>query len=213
MGKEFLCHIKWLIVTVFCLLLITLAVNGVGVNLKKTFAAGTLNLSATSGTVGTHIFISGSGYKPGETVRPYWNYGGSGTVVQENNFYYFSPSGVADANGNASMSIFIPGFPTGNYTIAGKGLTSGIVDTAVFHLVPNVETGLYIGPAGSVLRLSGWGFAAKEAITLYWNWNGTTGLKAATATTDSHGTFSNRAFTVPATTANGTYTVAAIGSL
>lgn len=213
MEKRILGRLKWLIVPVFCLLLITLLVKGPGVKLKQTFASGGLALNVTSGTVGTHIFLSGSGYTPGEIVRPTWNYGGTGTVVTENSFYYFNPSGVADANGTASMSIFIPGYSTGNYTIAGIGLTSGLIETAVFHLIPNVETGLSIGPAGSVLRLGGWGFAAKEAITLYWNWNGTTGQTAGTASTDAHGAFSNRAFTVPATTANRTYTVAASGSL
>lgn len=39
----------------------------------------TLGLSATSGVPGTHVFIVGSGYTPGETVQPFWNYSGPGT--------------------------------------------------------------------------------------------------------------------------------------
>ena len=52
----------------------------------------TLGLSATSGPPGTHVFISGSGYAPGETVQPIWNYNGPGTGVAEKSFYYFNPT-------------------------------------------------------------------------------------------------------------------------
>ena len=52
----------------------------------------TLGLSVTSGPPGTHVFISASGFQPKESVRPTWNYGGPGTVIVENSFYYFNPA-------------------------------------------------------------------------------------------------------------------------
>lgn len=182
---------------------------------KSAQAAGSsITLSATSGPPGTHVFITGSGYTPGEKVQPIWNYNGPGTVVRENSFYYFSPIGIADANGVVHQSIFIPTFALRDYTIASVGLTSGIVSTTIFHLTPEVETGTYIGSAGSVLRLIGWGFGYKESVSLYWNWNSTTstGQYIGNAATDTTGAFTKRTFTVPANTPYGVYNVAAVGA-
>jgi hypothetical protein len=129
-----------------------------------------LGLSVNSGPPGTHLFISASGYQPKESVRPTWNYGGPGSIVIEKSFYDFNPAGTADASGVVNMSLFVPTFPTRDYTIAAIGGSSGIVKTAVFHLTPSFETGIFIGNPGTVLRLRGWGFQVKEAISMYWNW-------------------------------------------
>ncbi|MGZ6356508.1 MAG: outer membrane protein assembly factor BamB family protein [Ktedonobacteraceae bacterium] len=174
----------------------------------------TLGLSVTSGPPGTHVFISASGVRPKESVRPTWNYGGPGTVIVENSFYYFNPASTADANGVVYMSLFAPTFPTRDYTIAAIGAQSGIVKTAVFHLTPSFETGVVIGNPNTVLRLRGWSFGAKEAISMYWNWvsSSNPGTLVGKASTDSKGIFSNRTYTVPGGTANGVYTLAAVGA-
>ena len=173
----------------------------------------TLGLSVTSGPPGTHVFISASGFQPKESVRPTWNYGGPGAVVVEGSFYYFNPAGTADANGVVYMSLFAPNFPTRDYTIAAIGAVSGIVKTAVFHLNPSFETGVVIGNPNTVLRLRGWSFGANEAISMYWGWvsSGNPGTLIGTASTDTKGSFSGRTYTVPGGTANGVYTLAAVG--
>ncbi len=173
----------------------------------------TLGLSVTSGPPGTHVFISASGFQPKESVRPIWNYGGPGSVIVENSFYYYNPASTADANGVVYMSLFAPTFPTRDYTIAAKGALSGIIQTAVFHLTPSFETGIVIGNPNTVLRLRGWSFGAKEAISMYWNWSSSSnpGTLIGKASTDSKGIFSNRTFTVPGGTPNGVYTLAAVG--
>ena len=174
----------------------------------------TLGLSATSGPPGTHVFISASGFQPNESVQPTWNYGGPGSVIVEKSYFYYNPAGTADANGVVYMSLFTPAYPTRNYTISAKGVTSGIIKTAVFHLTPSFETGVVIGNPNTVLRLRGWSFGAKEAVSMYWNWvsSSSPGTLIGKASSDSKGSFSGLTYTVPSGTPNGVYTLAAVGA-
>jgi outer membrane protein assembly factor BamB len=173
----------------------------------------TIGLSATSGPPGTHIFIAASGYQPREQVQEVWNYQGPGTGISQHSFYYFNPIGTADANGVVYESFNAPFATVGTYPIAAIGLKSHIVKTATFQLVPALDLGLYVGLPGSVLRFNGWGFASREIVTLYWNWTPTSiGQKITTATADTYGNFGKRTFAIPSGTANGTYTLAAIGN-
>lgn len=216
-------------IRIVCLLVVIVMMGGAGaaLELKITGASAALNssiasptppsdntigLSPTSGIPGTHVFIAGSGYMPGEIVQPIWNYSGPGTGVIEKSFYYFNPTSKADVNGVVNESIFVPANATKAYTIAAKGLTSNIVKTAVFQLTSSIETGIFIGNPGTVLRLRGWSFGAKETVSMYWNWNAGSGQLIGTATTDKYGSFSKRTFTVPIT-APGVYTVAAVGAI
>lgn len=173
---------------------------------------GTIGLSATSGPPGTHVYIAASGYTPGEQVNPIWSYSGPGTGVVEKSFYEFNPIGIANASGTVNTSIWIPANTAGSYTIAMHGLTSNLYKTGAFTLTPSLETGLYIGPASSILRLRGWGFGYRESVNYYWNWApGNPGQLIGSVTSDSKGDWYNRTFTVPASTPAGTYTVAAVG--
>ena len=153
-------------------------------------------------------------FSPKRVFDQYGIMAGPGTVVTENSFYYFNPASTADANGVVYMSLFAPTFPTRDYTIAVKGAQSGIIKTANFHLTPSFETGVVIGNSNTVLRLRGWSFGAKEAISMYWNWvsSSNPGTLIGTASTDTKGSFSNRTFTVPGGTPNGVYTLAAVGA-
>ena len=180
------------------------------------FAVGNLlSLSTTSGPAGTHVLLNGSGFTPGENYLTYWNYTAANgrPSVQEAAFFFFSSNGVADVNGNVNTSLWTPFDPAGTYVIAVKGLTSGIVETATFQQISSLETGLYIGPPGSQLRLQGLSFQSYEPVIAYWNWTPTNkGTLIVKATADVKGDFVKGTYTIPAQTPNGTYTVAAIGS-
>ncbi len=178
----------------------------------KALAAGTLTLSTSSGTPGTHIFLTGGGFTPGENVEAIWNYTGPGTGVIQKSFYEYNPIVPADVNGNVSTSFWVSTAPTGTYTIAALGLTSKTVATAPFQLLPSVETGAYVGPAGTTLRLSGWAMGKKEPVTVYWNWQQPGQTLAVKASTDTKGDWSGKTFVVPAGTPDGTYTIAAVGT-
>lgn len=172
-----------------------------------------LGLSATSGTPGTHVFMSASGYTPGETVQGIWNYKGPGTGLQEKSFYLFNPNATADANGVVNESLFTPLTITGTYTIAAVGAKSNVVRTATFQSVPSLDLGIYTGQPGTVLRFNGWGLGYREEVKLYWNWSPTNnGQFISNAVSDTKGDFSKRTFTIPSGTTDGTYTVAAIGT-
>ena len=185
--------------------------NGV----KAVSSSSALGLSTISGPAGTHIFLTGSGFKPGEHVVPYWNYTAANgrPTVAEKSFYQFNPVGIADANGNVNTSLWTPFDPAGTYVVSAVGQTSGLLETANFQQLASLDIGLFIGPAGSVLRLQGYGFALRESVSLYWNWTPTNnGTSIDKATSDNKGDFTKGTFTVPAGTINGTYTVAAIGA-
>ena len=174
----------------------------------------TIGLSASSGSPGTHLFLAATGFTPGEYVQPVWNYQGPGTGTLEKSYYYFAPVRAADTTGSTVESLFVPTGVAGNYTIAMVGQKSGVVKTAPFQVVPGLDPGVYIGPPGTVLRIIGWGFAKYDKVNLYWNWTSTNnGQQIGTVAANQKGQLGQSTFVVPAGTATGTYTVAAIGSI
>ncbi|HUY79406.1 MAG TPA: hypothetical protein VMV29_21730, partial [Ktedonobacterales bacterium] len=175
-------------------------------------ATGSIALSPTSGPPGTHLLLTGSGFTPGEKVEPIWNYTGPKTGVLQKSFYEFNPIVVADATGAVTTSFWVSAAAAKSYTVALQGLTSGTVATASYQLTPSVDLGAYVGPTGTTLRLTGWGFAAKEAIQVYWNYQQSGQVVAAKASTDSKGDWSGKTFVVPSTAPAGTYPVAAVGT-
>jgi len=164
---------------------------------------GPLALSAASGSAGQRILLTGTGFTPGESVQPYWNYGTSGAIAQKS-FYLYDPIVTASSTGTATTDLFVPTVPSGSDTISLVGLTSGAVDTATFTVTARIDTGAEIAPAGSTLTFAGWGFGAYESVNVDW-----AGTLAGQASTDSKGFFSGKSFTIPAGTSNGSYTVTA----
>jgi len=169
-----------------------------------------LAMSSTVGSPGDKIFIAASGYTSGEQVEPIWNYTGPGTGIPQKSFYEFNPITFADATGGAQTNFWIPESLAGTFTIAFVGLTSGVVRTASYQVVPEIDLGNYEG--GQTLRLTGWGFGSVEAVNIYWNYSGPgTGTLISQAQSDHEGFFYNRTYTVPAGTLPGQYTIAAVG--
>jgi len=197
-------------------LLLTLLIGaGAGQSARNpvALAAGALTLSPTSGAPGTHLLLTGSGFTPGEHVEPIWNYTGPGTGVVQKSFYEFNPIVVADATGAANTSFWVSATAAKSYTVALKGLTSGVVATAPFQVTPSVDLGAYVGPTGTTLRLRGWGFGAKEAIQVFWNYQQSGQTVIAKASSDSKGDWSGKTYTLPSGMAAGAYTVAAVGTV
>ena len=168
-------------------------------------SAGPLTLSTSSGSAGARILLTGTGFSPGESVQPYWDYGTSSALAQKS-FYLYNPIVTASSNGTATADLFVPTVPSGAATISLVGLTSGVVDTAAFTVVARIDTGAAIAPAGTTLTFTGWGFGAYEEVTVQW-----AGTLAVKASTDSKGFFSGKTFTIPAGTAPGSYTVTGTG--
>lgn len=167
---------------------------------------GPLTLSTASGSAGQRVLLSGSGFKPGESVQPYWDHGTSGALAQKS-FYLYDPIVTAGPGGTAKTDLFVPTVPSGAGTISLVGLTSGVVDTAPFTVVARIDTGAAVAPAGTTLTFAGWGFGAHEQVNV--DWRGSLAVKAAT---DVKGTFSGKTFAIPSGTAAGSYTVTATGA-
>jgi uncharacterized repeat protein (TIGR01451 family) len=129
----------------------------------------------------------------------------TGQLAQKS-FYLYNPIVTADATGTATADLFVPVVPSGPGTISLVGLTSSVVDTSAFTVVPRIDTGASIAPAGSTLTFAGWGFGAKEEVTVQW-----AGTLAVKASTDAKGSFSGKTFTIPPDAAPGSYTVTANG--
>jgi uncharacterized repeat protein (TIGR01451 family) len=168
-------------------------------------ASGSLTISVSSGSAGQRVVLSGGGFAPGESVQPYWDYGMTGSLA-EKSFYVYNPIVTAGAAGTATSDLFVPVVPSGSATVSLVGLTSNVVDTANFTVVPRLDTGAAMAPAGTTLTLTGWGFGPREAVNVQWP-----GAAIVKASTDSKGYFQGKTFTIPAGTAAGTYTVTATG--
>ena len=87
-----------------------LALVALPLMLRATPAAastGPLTMSTTSGSAGQRVLLSGSGFTPGETVQPYWDYGTSSALAQRS-FYRYTPIVTADSSGNATTDLFVP---------------------------------------------------------------------------------------------------------
>ena len=164
---------------------------------------GTL-VPVSQGPPGTRIILTGTGFQGGESVEAVWYNGG--TQVKMKSFYEFNPIGTANANGAVRVDMFVPDIYGGSHTVGLIGLKSGLLATTSFTVTARLDVGALQAPAGTALNVNGWGFGAKESVTVSFN-----GMAIGTGATDSKGAFS-KTYTVPSGTAAGSYTFSATGA-
>src|SRR5579859_5671164 len=92
-----------------------------------------INIIPKAGAYSPHqsIKVSGFNYAANEQVNVYWNYNGPGTGT-------LKVTVTTDSTGAFTTSFKKPLAPTGTYTIAAVGQTSGFVATAPFQLLPEL---------------------------------------------------------------------------
>ncbi|HUI38875.1 MAG TPA: hypothetical protein VLY85_04515, partial [Thermoplasmata archaeon] len=151
-----------------------------------------IRLSEGSGTVGTSIAVSGTGFLAGE---PYSIGIDAGPLA-------CSPSGSTNSVGNFTCSFSVPASTGGAHSITATDGT--YTATAAFSVIPQVTIAPGIGPAGSTASASGSGFAASVAVSLTWQPGGST---LCSNTSDGSGNFAC-SFTVPSGT-TGSHAVGA----
>src|SRR5579883_1574968 len=101
------------IAALFVLLLSLVGVFAFHNPFRVAAATGSIALSPTSGPAGTHVLVTGTGFKaavgttPGELVKTIWNYKGPGTGVTQNSFYEYNPTVNADASGDVTTSFWV----------------------------------------------------------------------------------------------------------
>jgi hypothetical protein len=192
------------------LLTLTLSIAGAFIAFPRAHAAPALpariNIIPKAGAYSPHqsIKVSGFNYAANEQVNVYWDYKGPGTGI-------LKVTATTDATGAFATSFKKPLAPTGIYTIAAVGQTSGFVATAPFQLLPELTLSPLAGGPGSKLFIFGNAFGANEAVNIYWNYAGPgTGILLTTVTGDSTGSFKTTA-SVPGGTTPGLIPIAGVG--
>ena len=139
------------------------------------------SISQTSGYVGTEIVVSGTGFKPSESINITF-----GNIQVE--------TITSDASGNFTKSFLVPGIASGTYEVeVSDGVNEGNADFTVLisaSLSPATSQASP-GSVGTELTISGVGFKPSGTITIKYD-----DTQIATAPADSSGVFSIT-FSVP----------------
>ncbi len=161
-------------------------------------ATSVINLSATSGAVGSVVTVSGPGVGFPAGANPF----GSVKVYYDNLGTLLNGTTFAAADGSFSARIRIPAGTQGtHYVIVQDSI--GTQASAVFTVTPTLSASATRALPGDSLTLTGNGYAANSAVTI--NFASTTlatpvsiTLTTPTVTTDANGTFT-AVVIVPAT--------------
>ncbi|HXT36497.1 MAG TPA: hypothetical protein VN837_13055 [Chloroflexota bacterium] len=165
--------------------------------------APVLHLSSGTVAVGGQTVISGSGFRPQETVLVYFN-------------GQLQSGPAADTTGAFSADILtIPAnFPPGTYNVVARGATSGAeasVSLVVQAATPTITAGISASPgqvtAGSGVSVSGAGFLGGEQVRISFN-----NALVLVITTRADGSFVNAAFAISRSAPPGRYGISATGA-
>ncbi len=176
---------------VFCILALAVIFSLLMIALPATPAlalTGIINISPTTGAVGTTVTISGTGFTADSTYTVKF---GTTNVA----------SGPCDGSGAFTTSFSVPTKARGQYPVTvttGAGDTSNPIN---FTITPKVTLSPSSGAVGDTVTVNGTGFKASSSVTIYFD---TTSV--GTATTDANGSFNGATFTVPESL-RGTHTV------
>jgi outer membrane protein assembly factor BamB len=200
---------KYLLFTIL-LLMLTLSTAGALIYIPRAHAAPALpariNIIPKAGAYSPQqsIKVSGFHYAANEQVNVYWDYKGPGTGT-------LKVTVTTGATGSFTTSFKKPLVPTGTYTIAAVGQTSGFVVTAPFQLLPEITLNPIAGGPGGKITIIGNAFGANETVNIYWNYTGSgTGTLLTTVLGNSTGSFKTTA-SVPSGTTPGLILIAGVG--
>ncbi len=145
-------------------------------------------LTPNTGTVGSVVNVSSTGFTAGQSVPLLWN--------------NTTPLGTATANASGAISanVTIPAGVRGAHTIS---TTSG-ARAATFTLNSKIVLSATSGGAGTLIGVTGTGFGASNQVSI----GGITGLTTFFVNSTATGGFTTN-FTVPAITPRGEYTLTA----
>ncbi len=175
-------------------LLVTMVLMTYGINAPPVQAAAVLNVSASSGTPGTVLGISGTGWASGESIQIKYDGTPLGSVI------------YADGSGNWSTSVTVPHSPSGSHSIAAAGTTNS--QSTTFTVMAGVTVSQTSGPVGATVTINGIGFGNQET-GINVQYDGTT--VAPGATSSALGDFA-ATFAIPASP-SGSHSITAYGSI
>jgi hypothetical protein len=182
-GKKF--HRPVLIISILVAMYLTLIPATPSLALT-----GTINVSPSSGAVGTTITITGSGFTAGSAYTAKFE----DTIVAV---------GSVGTGGSFTTTCEIPPYPRGSHPISVTTSSSDISNIVDFTVIPSIQTDIDSGHVGEQVDISGSGFAAYYDIEIYFDSD-----DVASSRTNARGSFFGAIITVPETL-GGEHSIAA----
>jgi hypothetical protein len=170
----------------------TAFVSGVSID-----AASSMTVSPSTGVPGIGLVASAGGFTPFETVNLI-AYASSPTAIG---------TATADAGGVANVAGHLPQTPFGACGLQAVGQSSGTVASGIISVRARVSAIPNIGAPGDAITVTGFGFAAGEAVGVAWSNPETT---VGSAKANQNGSFSAQ-ITIPPGASAGTDEVVARG--
>jgi len=139
-----------------------------------------LELDLPDGKVGTQLTVSGTGFYSGRTVTIYYY-----NVIREK-----TGTVTTSPTGTFTFQFNIPASTAGVHRVAAENTEGNTAETG-FEVMPSIALNLSSGSPGSLLTVSGNGFAARSQVSIQFGI-----YSVASAKTDEFGNFSV-SFNVP----------------
>ena len=166
-----------------------------------TVIAPAISLTIASAPVGTQVAVVGAGYAASELVDILWNYTGPGTGT-------ILTTVSSGYSGDVRATFAVPLMATGAYGVAAVGRTSQSVSQSTLTVSNGLALGLTTTPPGTSVTATGMGFAANEAVNIYWN--SVSGPLLASTTADGNGII-QQVVAIPTNVALGSNSVVSVG--
>lgn len=149
-------------------------------------------IGTATGNVGDSFNISGNGFTASATVTILFDDASAGTVA-------------ATATGSFSSTAFtVPEAPRGSHNIKGQDTSSATSSPTVsYTITPKITATPITGAVGDTVTLSGSGYAANSAVTVYFG-----NLNVTSTTANTLGSFTGLTFAVPSAS-RGSHTLRA----
>lgn len=144
-------------------------------------AVGTISISPTSGRGGTIVDLNGSGFTAGSNYEVRF---GSFVVM----------TGVVSATGTITTSFEVPPTPRGTALVSVVTGAPDTSNTLTFIIAPQITVDTTSGRVGSLVNMTGAGFAATATIRVFFDSN-----VILTTNSNLNGSFTSVSVTVPAT--------------
>lgn len=172
--------------------------------LTPTVASASISITPTSGTYGGFpIKVTGTNFGSSEMVALYLDTTASSPIK----------SISAASDGSFATSFAVPDAPLGAHLVIAIGQSTGAQASATYQMTPRLILSQTLGPPGTTVAVSGYGFRAGE--TVYLRWGTITGPFIGVATADPLGRFagsSSANVVIPSNATSGTtYYIYAIG--
>jgi hypothetical protein len=153
--------------------------------------APVIELSQISGNPGTTVIVTGTGFAFSSTI----------TVKFDGTAQTTSPSTITSSSGGSFTATFtIPFSTVGDHTVKAIDASSNQA-SATFTVIPSIMIFPTSGPVGTIVTVSGQGFAASSKITI--TYDGAQQTTSPAVSSNTVGSFISTAFAVPPSSIGG----------